>query len=86
MLIHEKFRMEGMRDFEPGFIRSQDPTLCVSSSIDFLHSICLTTAYVHVKRRGIARVAVLCYHAKICLLARTSGVLVALSEADSGAV
>ena len=31
--------------------------------------ICLTTAYVHVKHRGNARVAVFCYHAKICLLA-----------------
>ena len=28
----------------------------------------LSIVYVHVKHRGIARVAVLCYHAKICLL------------------
>ena len=28
----------------------------------------ITTVYVPVKHRGIARVAVLCYHAKICLL------------------
>jgi hypothetical protein len=29
----------------------------------------LTTAYVHAKHRGKARVAVFGYHAKICLLA-----------------
>ena len=40
----------------------------LSSSNIRLRAILLHTVYVHVKHRGIARVAVLCYHAKICLL------------------
>ena len=40
----------------------------LSSSNIRLRAILLHTVYVHVKNRGIARVAVFCYRAKICLL------------------
>ena len=41
--------------------------LCLKSNIR-LRANLLHTVYVHVKNRGIARVAVFCYRAKICLL------------------
>ena len=40
----------------------------LSSSKIRLRAILLHTVYVHVKHRGIARVTVFCYRAKICLL------------------
>ena len=40
----------------------------LSSSKIRLRAILLHTVYVHVKHRGIARVTVFCYCAKICLL------------------
>ena len=40
----------------------------LSSSNIRLRAILLHTVYVHVKHRGIARVTVFCYRAKICLL------------------
>ena len=40
----------------------------LSSSKIRLRAILLHTVYVHVKNRGIARVAVFCYRAKSCLL------------------